>query len=602
MVYLEAIANALDANATEINIRFSAPSESSYSDFHLEIEDNGVGFTDERYAKFRSLMDVSEEDIIHRGLGRLVYLYYFSKVHIKSYLTDRIREFNFSDEVSDYTDNTTEAPSKTGAILHFDGYRLSKLKDTNFINAKWIKRRILQKFISRLYAAKESKNPITINIVIEIGNKRSFEYIDADTIPTFEYKNFISSATIDGDMTILYAIQPCDINDSSIVTALSIDNRDEDFSLFDHAIIGYNIIFVLKCDSFNGGMDDTRQTIILSGTDKKNLEKDYLAMVREILDERIPKRKEQRLQKISQLTDQYPFLKGYFSEDEVVVASDRDVVAKALNEFSKAQMNILNKKALTPDDYKKTIEVSGRVLTQYILFRQYIIRELSEITLDQHESAIHNIIVPRYKKYSETNAPNDIFSCNLWVLDDKFMTYRNVLSERKTTELLRIFDEDAPDNIDRPDIAVVFSANPDTADRFDVVIIELKKRGLEVGEKMRVEYQLEQRARALYPHYGNKIQSMWLYGVCDLDEEYEAHLDSAGYAPMYSDGIVYFSTNPISVQVRPQKISVPANRYVMDYKALVNDAGRRNDIFLRLIKGSIEETTQADIVEDNGKN
>ena len=79
---------------------------------------------------------------------------------------------------------------------------------------------------------------------------------------------------------------------------------------------------------------------------------------------------------------------------------------------------------------------------------------------------------------------------------------------------------------------------------------------------------------------------MWLYGICDIDEECEAHLDTAGYAPMYSDGVVYFSTSPIAVKMHP-KVSVPANRYIMDYKALVNDAGRRNELFLRMIKEAI---------------
>lgn len=585
MVYLEAIANAMDANATKIDIRFRAPSESDYANFHLEIEDNGVGFTDERYAKFRSLMDVDDKDVAHRGLGRLVYLFYFKDVHIKSFLVNRQREFDFADEVTDIVETETGS-ERTGTIISFDEYRLIKLKDTKFIEAKWLKGRILNKFISRLYSAKEEGNPIEINIIVELGEKRFVENINADTIPIFEKQEFSSVSTIDGEMTILYSILPCDIKESSVVTALSIDERDEDFALFEKPIPGYNIIFVLKCASFDGGMDDTRQTIVLTGTDKKILQKDYLAKVREILDVKIPQRKEKRREKVSQLAEKYPYLAGYFSEDEVIVSSDKDVVAKALGAFSHAQMSLLAKTKLTIEDYQKSMDVSGRILTQYILFRQYIVKQLLEITFDQHESEIHNLIVPRYKEYSGENTVSDIFSCNLWVLDDKFMTYRNVLSEKETTDLLRIFDEDAPENIDRPDVSVIFSANPTTAEKFDVVIIKLKKRGLKPGEKMRVEYQLEQRARALYPYYEGKIQSMWLYGICDIDEEYEAHLDTAGYAPMYSDGVVYFSTSPIAVKMHP-KVSVPANRYIMDYKALVNDAGRRNELFLRMIKEAI---------------
>ena len=597
MVYLEAIANAIDANATHINIRFNAPSESDYANYSLEIEDNGVGFTDERYTKFCSLMDVDEEDVSHRGLGRLVYLFYFKNVHIKSFLPNYIREFDFSEEMTNRVDTDTIS-EQTGTIISFNEYKLSKLKDTKYIDAKWLKSRILNKFISRLNFAKEIGTPITINIEMKIGDKRTIECINDQTIPLFEKQDFTSTSTLDGNMTILYSVQPCDLKDSSVTTALSIDGRDEDFELFEQPIAGYRVIFVLKCDSFNGGMDDARQSIILSGTNKKALQKDYLEKVREILDEKIPKRKEKRIQKVMQLAEKYPYLTGYFSENEVIVSSDKEVVNKALNDFSRAQLGLLNRSKLSVDDYRKSMEVSGRILTQYILFRQYIVKQLSEISLHQREFEIHNLIVPRFQKYSSETATSDIFSCNLWVFDDKFMTYRTVLSEKDTTNLLRIFDEDADENVDRPDIAVIFSADPSTVEKFDVVIIELKKRGLKVGEKMRVEYQLEQRARALYPYYGDKIQSMWLYGVCDLDDDYEAHLNTAGYAPMYSDGLVYFSTNPIVVQMRP-RISVPANRYVMDYNALVNDAGRRNDLFLRIVKESIPRTSQVNITDDD---
>ena len=122
----------------------------------------------------------------------------------------------------------------------------------------------------------------------------------------------------------------------------------------------------------------------------------------------------------------------------------------------------------------------------------------------------------------------------------------------------------------------------------DVVIIELKKKGLKGGENLKVEYQLEQRARALYPIYKDKIQSLWLYGVTQLDDDYQATLNTIGYQPLYSKGTVYVNTSPITISMRPEKISVPAVRYIMDIDAVVNDADARNHTFIDLIRERIK--------------
>lgn len=83
-IYQEAVANALDAHARNISITFEANSISDVSSFKMIIEDDGIGFTEERFKKFSNLMAVDEQDIKHRGLGRLVYLFYFDKVLVES--------------------------------------------------------------------------------------------------------------------------------------------------------------------------------------------------------------------------------------------------------------------------------------------------------------------------------------------------------------------------------------------------------------------------------------------------------------------------------------------------------------------------------------
>ena len=74
---------------------------------------------------------------------------------------------------------------------------------------------------------------------------------------------------------------------------------------------------------------------------------------------------------------------------------------------------------------------------------------------------MHNLICPRYRVFDGKNAYNDLYKLNLWLIDDRFMTYSNVLSEKEMTELFKIIDPGTYyENTGRPDIAIVFSSEP----------------------------------------------------------------------------------------------------------------------------------------------
>lgn len=75
MVYFEAIANSIDADATDIQIQISIKGFNKPDTLVVKIMDNGVGFTDERFDKFSKLLEVDEDS--HKGVGRLVFLSYF---------------------------------------------------------------------------------------------------------------------------------------------------------------------------------------------------------------------------------------------------------------------------------------------------------------------------------------------------------------------------------------------------------------------------------------------------------------------------------------------------------------------------------------------
>ncbi len=93
-IYFEALANAFDAGANEITIAIESDGQIDPSHLEITITDNGCGFTDERYDRFRRVK--KPKDKFHKGMGRLVYLRYFRSVNIISFYGDKKRTFSFS--------------------------------------------------------------------------------------------------------------------------------------------------------------------------------------------------------------------------------------------------------------------------------------------------------------------------------------------------------------------------------------------------------------------------------------------------------------------------------------------------------------------------
>ena len=123
-VYYEAIANAIDAHATEIAIDISIEKFSDVTTFKAVINDNGDGFTDENFNRFGELLAVADET--HKGIGRLVYITYFHKIEIESAYGNKLRRFTF-----DNTDNNDCEIVDLKNETHY-----TKLTFTNYAKSK----------------------------------------------------------------------------------------------------------------------------------------------------------------------------------------------------------------------------------------------------------------------------------------------------------------------------------------------------------------------------------------------------------------------------------------------------------------------------------
>jgi hypothetical protein len=189
-VYKEAIANALDAEASEISVSvaFGGTAHAPES-LEVVIEDDGVGFTDERFARFARLQD--PQDPYHKGLGRMVYLKYFWQVVVESGWDGGSRRFVFSDAFNGADERLDEREVRRGSRLTFRQLR-GRLHRYDYVTPAWIKSALLVEFLPQFRERKLQDRPVRIKISVqrEEGEQQQTMddcavILDASDIPQF---------------------------------------------------------------------------------------------------------------------------------------------------------------------------------------------------------------------------------------------------------------------------------------------------------------------------------------------------------------------------------------------------------------------------------
>ena len=601
MVYFEAIANALDANATEINIiiSYEAKKGKSIENLSLQIKDNGVGFDDIRYDKFCKLFNVEEST--HKGLGRLVYLCYFDTIQVESIFDQsKKRTFTFSESFNGKDDGKVVPVQNIndGTILKMSGFSGEKIHKTDYINPSYLKKAILEYFYPRFY--KESKinnKDITVNISTIVSGVTHTETITTTEIPNFLEKSIDYPVNAFSKLKMYYYINEVDNRDSRVVTGISVDDRTVKLDVITEEMpTGYDMVFLLVSESIVGDMmDGSRQNILEESIDINSLKNTFRTAIADVVNEKVPKIVEINQERISQLNKRYPHLQGLFETGSIGYISQNDILKKAQEQFFKAQKEILCADTLTDEQFNKTLDLSARSLTEYVLFRQYIINRMRSLDGKNKESELHNLLVPRYSDLKKNTFIQDIYQNNVWVIDDKFMSYQELLSEAEMTKVINCItgEDNSTIDRDRPDITLFFSSNPETStEKIDVVVVELKRLGISAEENSIVEFQLNTRTRRLAEYYDDKIQRLWFYGIVEFNDDYETHLVDSHFRPLFSSGNVYFRSEPIFLD-KTQTKSVIQNAYIMDFKALVEDANSRNEAFLKVLQSHFKQQQQS---------
>lgn len=599
LIYAEAVANALDAKATEISIEIELTEFQDADSLTLRINDNGVGFTDERYQRFSTLLQT--EDNHHKGLGRLIFLNYFEKVEIESAFDSTRRSTFVFDENFNGETRTIESiePTTSYTHLHFSGFKNKKLHKKNNISPSAIKEYLTDHFLPRFYAMRKQGLNLEITITLTTNDYSDSEVLTLSNLPIFKEYSIPSLGTdlFGQSAQLLYRIQNPSSKPSSFYVC--VDGRAYPLKILKEVLFpaGVSATFFLESEIFNDRVNDARDGVNLDSAESSAIQNVLLASINNVIGREIPGLTERNERTKERLVSKYPHLEGFFDANSIGLLDEAASLERAQRAFYKAQKEVLGASTITEEVYEQALDQAARVLMQYILYRNITLNKLEQFDWQNHESEIHNLIVPMQRTFEGENVLKDLYINNAWILDDKFMGYQCVLSDEYIDKLIKRVCEEYknPPNDLRPDIAFVFSCDPEKATHpFDVVVVELKRKELGHLDNHIIIEQLRQRARRLAGVYPGKIQRIWYFGILDLDPETINALDEDDWIPLYSRGKCFYrelSVYPVDANL--QKISnqkCPMPTTLLSFDALCKDARDRNETFMKILQDSIRAT------------
>jgi hypothetical protein len=572
----EALVNSIQANATKILINITSTDKDLTDESLLSsvsITDNGEGFNQENKKSFLTYFSRHKQEQGCQGIGRLSYLKSFQKVRISSRQNKELVEFDFTAELSEeklepkpINDNSRKTVLTLSDPLEKTSYDLEKA---------------YQEICNHIYPFLFLR---TQDCEIVINNNNS-QKIDRDSFKNIQALNF--KVTKRGneqeesvDFALFYRFEKSEtaiLDDFVCINCRPMQRFSKDFKIKLNKIEGYHITFLLESSWINKQAnqyheldiatedeDFLQESLIIEWADvKKQLEEE----VNKLLNNEFPELEEQNTKQINDLKEKYPHLADYIENKGVLGFVDKKKVLDNAYKKARKEEEELEKEDVSIEKIKKCV---SNDLIKYILHRQKIITKLQEIKETAVEANIHNLFLKQgLEGTDERQVPLD--KNNLWLLDDKFMSYSYIASEKTITTFLKENGLEYHKSTQEMDIIGYFS----TTDKKKAVIIELKKLTANYKENGVGISQLFNYSKKLFDA---GVKELYLYLFATVKDDFRDELENKeGFKRIFShEGEVW------------QNSYKDRNSYIqiISPNAIIADANARNKTFLEIIKNS----------------
>lgn len=546
----------------------------------ITITDDGEGFTPENLNYFDEVCTGHKDDIGGKGVGRLAFLKFGNRVEIRSQLASELVEFDYTPDFKLDDVRRTPGTGKQETTISVSGLKERiNTQVTKLVNAMCDDLRLflfLKKQAGRIISIKfthNSKQPFSEDFVfsgadIEARDTRSFT-LNGET---FDCYLFREEAPRKGIVAMLCADELC-------VEEFQISKR------FDTC----RYLISITSPYLNRSANIERQKLEIPKSQAESdmvspisrdslmprIHDECLAMINEGAEGDIDAFKRANVDKLKKY---YPFIEieslngeaAMLDADEIVrtyraqQARREDLLVEAMEEGRQVSFDDVSH--LASDD-----------LARFIVHRALVIDSLAKMPRESAEDVLHNAILRKHTDGS------DIRENNVWLVDDKFLSYSNIYSDETLAKIVRDVGAETESTQKRkPDVAAFYSKDNDGRPN-KLVVIEFKKPGADIFENNKSLLQCRLYASELVDRI-QTVREVFAFCVVEIDDEFYKDMKRTGFKDVFSlsERVVYDDFDI------GKNDDVPLHLYVMPAASLITDAKARNRVFEEVLRFNLD--------------
>ena len=613
----EAIINSLEANATHIKINLQEENN-LFNDLHSEItgfsiEDNGEAFNEKNVKAFNTLWTDNKRNIGCKGSGRFTWLKVFEKISITSFVKETQKQVNINFDL-EYDRKVEEIPAKVNenkTIINFSKvnnefcYYNSKKKlvdKREIADPNIIKNKIINYLLIKLFLMKKDKKDFRI----DISCKHTTVSIIPDDIPNLLKKDFTIFSDINDveyNFQIYYLVKKDLLNSKKMYFCAnyrSTKEIDDDSLGFSCPLPNKDSFIMLLCSEYFEGKDNDSRSEFDKLSNVKTANDDVPLLISDItkeakkqmqliLKELYPELTDLNNKAVIEAIEEAPYLANFIKEDTELIKSPKSLITNAVKKFNESKVKFqkqfceaLESKNITSEKFIDAVEkiniIAAAELGEYILYRENIIKALEQalVNYDSKEKFVHDILMPM-KTSSISEDSNKHLLSNLWLIDDKFMTYSYAASD---LTVKKIGDEIEQRNdtkykiTHRPDLTIFFNRKGINK---DAIMVEFKGPHADIDEKNKSLTELPDDINIVRKNIDG-IGTIWSYIITTLDADFVSSIEnSENFTELFS------CDSETKAYYRYLKKN-NAHIYIIDIKSIVSDSFARNKTFLDILK------------------
>ena len=578
----EAITNSIQANANQIEVFFETIDNNLIEGTNLKVKrvivcDNGEGFTDDNIKSFNQFMSDYKYNLGCKGIGRFTYLTICSNIEIFSHNKNKPIKFNFTlDTQAIVPQNCFEFTTLNQTKIVFNDIQ----NKTISCDLKQEVKLIVEHFISTFKFMVDDKKNVLIKIFL---NNDFIEEIDSNRYGkgfTDDYFE-IQLGEIIEKFNVSYKKQGSSIKGFYCANKRSV--KEDGLEINFRTKNDSGLLFFVTSNFFDENVNDERTDFTIKDEDKNlmyldwnTINKHLFAKINTICKNEGIDIEEISIKNKNESIKNAPYLTAYISKSKNM-ATSASIIKEAKELFELDKSYIRNTKNINNSDYEERLYTSNQAeLAEYFFDRERIIKDIKNTIDDtakkRNETIIHDKIMKR--KTSDKNQL-DYKNSNLWLFDERFMTYTYAYSDNTINKILQLSDNDK--NI-RPDICIFTKSKEDAS---EIVLIELKGSDA-TGEKNSSGInELNKYARKIknYFEQNGKEILIWSYLITTFNKETKQEIeDTNGIKRAYTTkGDIYYLYNDNLNMVT----------HILTLDTMVEDAMARNQLFLNILRGNI---------------